>query len=81
MGQILAGARAFYATIQQDSASGKTVLTPAEKTAFNDFGNSINAAETIYLAYHNSQATQAAAQAAISAVQSKQAALPLPGGK
>ena len=78
MGQILAGARSFYSTIQQDSASGKTTLSPTEKTAFNDFGAAINAAETVYLAYHAGTATQAQAQTAINAVQTKQSALPIP---
>ena len=76
MGQILAGARSFYTTIQQDAASGKTVLSATEKTAFNDFAVSLNAAESVYLAYHNGTATAAAAQVAVNTVQSKQAALP-----
>jgi hypothetical protein len=76
MGQILAGARSFYVTIQQDSAAGKVTLTATEKAAFNDFGTSLNLAETVYLGYHNGSATQAAAQAAINAVQTKQSALP-----
>ena len=55
------------------------VLTAAEKTAFNDFGVSLNAANTVYLAYHAGTQTEAAAQAAVTAVQQKQAALPIPG--
>ena len=76
MGQVLSGAHSFYTTIQQDSAAGKVSLTPTEKTAFNDFGASLNAADTIYLAYHNGTATAAAAQAAVNTVQQKQSALP-----
>jgi len=52
-------------------------LTSTEKTAFNDFGVSLNAANTVYLAYHNGTATQAAAQAAVNTVQQKQQALPI----
>jgi len=81
MGQILSGAHAFYNRIQQDSASGSMQLTPAEKTAFNAFGVSLNAAQTVYLAYHAGTATQAQAQAAVNQVQQQQAALPIPGGK
>lgn len=79
MGQILAGARAFYVSIQQQQAAGQLGLTPAATTAFNDFGTALNAAETVYLAYHAGTATQAQAQAAVNDVQTKQAALPLPG--
>lgn len=81
MGQILAGARAFYQSIQQQSAAGTMTLNPTEKMSFNAFGVSLNAADSVYLAYHNGQATQAAAQAAVTQVQSQQAALPLPGAK
>lgn len=82
MGSILAGARGFYVQLQQDSASGKTVLSPTEKTALNDLGASINFAESVYLAYHAGTATEAQAQAAVTTVQQKQAAVPLPtGGK
>jgi len=80
MGEILAGARSFYTTIQSESASGKMVLSATEKTAFNDFGAAINAAEQVYLGYHAGTSTQAQAQAAIDAVKTKQAALPTPGG-
>lgn len=81
MGEILSGARAFYVSIQQQSQAGTLTLSPAEKTAFNTFGVTLNSAETVYLAYHNNQATQAAAQTAVNQVQTQQAALPIPGGK
>lgn len=81
MGEILAGAHAFYNRIQQDSASGSLQLTPQEKTAFNAFGVSLNAAQSVYLAYHAGTATQAQAQTAVDKVKSEQAALPLPGAK
>ena len=81
MGEILSGARAFYVSIQQQSAAGTLVLTPAVKQAFNTFGTSLNAAESLYLAYHAGTAAQAAAQTAVNTVQQQQAALPLPGAK
>jgi hypothetical protein len=81
MGEILAGAHSFYTSIQQQSASGQITLTPTVKLAFNEFGVSLNAAQTVYLAYHANPtaANLAAAQTAVSTVQTKQAALPLPG--
>lgn len=81
MGEILAGAHSFYTSIQAQSAARTLTLTPAEKTAFNDFGTALNTAQSIYLAYHAGTQTQATAQAAVDTVQSKQAALPLPGAK
>ncbi len=81
MGEILSGAHRFYTSIQQQSQAGTLTLTPAVKAAFNTFGVSLSAAESVYLAYHNGQATQAAAQSAVNQVQSQQAALPLPGAK
>jgi hypothetical protein len=80
LGSILSGARAFYTSIQQQSAAGKLVLTSTEKMAFNTFGATINAAESVYLAYHAGTATEQAAQTAVTAVQTQQKALPLPGG-
>ena len=79
IGQILAGARAFYVSIQQQSASGQLTLSPAEKTGFNDFGTALNAADSVYLAYHAGNATEAQAQAAANVVAAKQSALTLPG--
>lgn len=76
MGEILAGARSFYTTIQQESVSGAVVLSATEKQAFNDFGASLNAAEAVYLAYHAGTATQASAQMGVDIVKNKQAALP-----
>ena len=72
MGQVLAGAHAFYQSVQQQAAAGKLVLAPTEKMAMNDLGVAINAAQTLYLAYHNGQATQAQAQASIDQVTMKQ---------
>lgn len=52
------------------------VLSAAEKTAFNDFGASINIAEVAHLAYHNGTGTLTAAQTAVTATQQKQSSLP-----
>jgi hypothetical protein len=81
MGEILAGAHAFYNSIQQQQAAGQLGLTDTAKAAFNQFGTALNAAQTVYLAYHSGTATQAQAQTAVNQVQSQQAALPLPGAK
>ena len=81
MGEVLAGAHNFYNSIQSQVNAGTLTMGTSIKAAFNDFGVSLNAAQTVYLAYHNGQATQAQAQAAVNQVQSKQAALPLPGAK
>lgn len=78
MGELLAGARSFYTTIQQESLAGTLTLTATEKTAFNALGVSINAASTVYVAYHQGTATEAQASAAIAMVKTKQAALPVP---
>jgi hypothetical protein len=80
MGQILAGARAFYLSIQQQSANGQMTLSAAEKAAFNKFGILLNSSDSVYLAYHQGTASQAQAQAAVNSVQTAQAALPTPGG-
>lgn len=80
MGQVLKGARDFYVSIQTQSENGSLTLSANVKKAFNDFGTALNAAEAVYLAYHKGNATQDAAQSAVNVVQSKQAALPLPGG-
>jgi len=81
MGEVLSGARAFYSSIQQQSVAGTLVLTPTVKQSFNDFGVTLNAAESIYLSYHAGNATQAQAQTLVNTVQQQQAALPLPGAK
>jgi len=75
MGRTLAGAHAFYEKIQQQSAAGTVTLSAGEKVILNDLAQAINAADPAYLAYHNGQGTQAAAQAAIDLVSTKQAAV------
>ena len=76
MGEILSGAHAFYLSVQQQSAAGTLKLSATAKTVFNDFGASLNAADSVYLAYHQTPtaANQATAQAAVNVVQTKQAA-------
>lgn len=79
MGEILAGAHNFYTSIQSQVAAGTLTLNATAKLSFNDFATALNAAQTVYLAYHNGTATVDQAQVAVNTVQSKQAALPLPG--
>jgi hypothetical protein len=81
LGEILSGARAFYVSIQQQSAAGKITLTPTEKTAFNAFATALNTAEAAYLSYHASPSvvTEDAASRAVQQAQTQQALLPLPG--
>ena len=74
MGRALAAAEAFYQKIQLQSAAGTVTLSAPEKKVLNDLGTAINAADPLYLAYHNGQGTQAAAQAAIDQVTAKQTA-------
>src|SRR5665213_1663995 len=80
MGEILAGAHAFYQSIQQQSASGQMTLSATEKKAFNTFGAALNGAQSAYLAYHGNPtaANLAVAQVAVNNVQAQQSALPLP---
>lgn len=92
MGSVLSGARTFYSTIQCEtkgmnwSQSTSTcvadptittlTLSATEKSAFNGFGVTLNAAEAIYNSYHLGTSTQAAAQEAVDTVKAKQDALP-----
>lgn len=76
MGQTLAGARSFYASI-----STAKDLTAAETTALNDLGKAINVAEAAYKAFHAGQGTQAAAQTAVDQVTAKQSAVEALGVK
>lgn len=89
LGQTLAGANWFYASVQCSTIGqgfNQTThvcdpnvivqkYTPAEteKSALNDLSLAINAANAIYLQYHHGTATLAQAQAAVSLVSSKQA--------
>ena len=72
MGQTLAAAHAFYSQIQRDTSVGTFVPSQAEKVALNDLAIAINIAQTAYVAFHNGQGTQAAAQTAIDQVVVKQ---------
>ncbi len=75
LGESLAAARAFYNRLQTDYTSGTFKPSNGEKAALNDLALAINAAEPVYLAFHNGTGTQAAAQAAISNVTMKQTAV------
>jgi len=75
MDQVLVGAHEFYLNIQAQVAAGKFTPAPTEKTALNTFASAVNTAETVYLAFHNGTATQAAAQAAVDSVAAQQTAL------
>lgn len=75
MGEALVAAHSFYATIQQDAASGKYTPSATEKTALNNFATALNSAQIIYIAYHAGQSTQAEAQSAVNAVTAQQAQL------
>ncbi len=83
MGETLVGAHAFYVTVQQDVAAGKYTPSATEKSALNDFGAALNAAQIIYIGYHAGVNTQAQAQAAVNGVSTQQTALQstITGGK
>jgi hypothetical protein len=65
--------------VSDPNVTAPMVLNATAKLSFNDFGIALNQAESVYLAYHAGTATQAKAQAAVTTVQTKQAALPIPG--
>jgi photosystem II stability/assembly factor-like uncharacterized protein len=67
------------ACVSDPNITAPMVLNATAKLSFNDFGLALNQADSVYLAWHAGTATQAAAQAAVTAVQTKQAALPIPG--
>lgn len=75
MDQVLVGAHTFYVTVQQNTAAGTYTPSAAELTALNNFGSALNAAQSIYIAYHAGSATAAQAQTAVNAVQTQQTAL------
>jgi hypothetical protein len=75
MDQVLVGAKTFYTDIQAKIAAGTYAPSATEKTALNNFGTALNAAQVIYLAFHNGTATQAQAQAAVDSVSTQQTTL------
>lgn len=75
MGTVLAAAHAFYQQIYTNIQQGTYTPSPTEKTALNQFGNTLNVAQGAYLAYHNGTGSEVAAQTAVSQVQAQQAAL------
>src|SRR6202044_3829469 len=58
MDQVLVGAHSFYNSLQSQVGAGTYVPSPSELTALNNFGVALNAAEAIYIAFHNGTATQ-----------------------
>lgn len=75
MDQVLVGAHNFYTTIQADVADGKYSPSPTEVTALNSFGQALNDAQVLYIAFHAGTATLAQAQAAVNTVTTQQTAL------
>jgi hypothetical protein len=74
--QTLNWSQAAQKCVADPTITKPMVLSVAEKAAFKDFMASLNAAETIHLAYHAGTATLMAAQTATNTVQQKQSALP-----
>lgn len=74
--QTMNWSQAAQSCVSDPTITTPLVLSATEKAAFNDFGVSLNAAETLHLAFHNGTGTQVAAQAAVNTVQQKQTALP-----
>jgi hypothetical protein len=64
------------ACVSDPTITSPILLSPAEKSAFNTFAQSLNAAEAVYLAYHAGTATQVAAQTAVDTVKAQQSTLP-----
>jgi hypothetical protein len=73
--------RATDTCVPDPDITSPMVLTPGEKTAYNAFGQALNVAEPVYLAYHAGAATQAAAQTAVDTVAQDQSALSAMGVK
>jgi|GEM_PF-1812926 len=64
------------ACVPDPAITAPLVRSATEKSAFNSFSESLNAADTVYLAYHSGTATQLAAQTAVNSVQAQQSVLP-----
>lgn len=61
----LQAAHKFGMDIAASVQSGKLVLTPAEKQAFNAFSASLNATDALFIAYEGGTATQAQVAASL----------------
>jgi len=78
--QTLRTAHDMAKSLSDQAKAGTFKPSPVEKVAINQFIADLNTADTVYAAYHNGSATQAAAEKAINQVTADQAALPV-GGK
>ena len=61
----LQAAHKFALDIAASAQSGKLVLSPAEKQAFDAFAGSLNATDALFIAYSGGSATQAQVTAAL----------------
>ncbi len=75
LGQTLSAMHQFAQTLSDDAATGKFKPSPAEKIAVNDFIISLNAAQNVYIAYHNGTQTEDQAQLAIDTAKAKQSVI------
>jgi hypothetical protein len=71
-GQALAAAHALVAKATADYPTLTAAQQATEKPILNAFVSAVNAADTVYLAFHNGTATQAAVQAQLNAVATAQ---------
>lgn len=73
LGTTLKGIHDFYTGLTARIAADKRVLGPSESAALTSLSLAINTADTVYVAYHNGQATLQQAQAAVSNASAAQA--------
>jgi hypothetical protein len=75
--QALATAHAFAVSVSQNVST----LSQQEKNVLNQFLTDLNAADMLYIGYHNGSVPQASMQTALTKVQTDQAAVVAQGGK
>lgn len=73
LGTTLKGIHDFYNGLTSRIAADKRILGPTENAALTSLSLAINTADTVYVAYHNGQATLQQAQAAVSNASTAQA--------
>ena len=73
LGTTLKGIHDFYTGLMTQIATDKRILGPTENAALTSLALAINTADTVYVAYHNGQATLQQAQAAVSNASAAQA--------
>jgi len=71
-GQSLAAAHALVAKAVEDFPTLSATQQAAEKPVLNAFVTAVNTADSVYLAFHSSTATQAQVQAALNQVSTAQ---------